>query len=309
MKTVGFSNFWKNFDTADNLFVELLEAHYGEISILDSRSTALDLEISSIFTPKMRHLRKKISALVKSTSQSFENEKDFYRSTVTLARKSPASRSVWYSGENVRPPIDPRYDGFLSFDQDDYYGKNAYLPLWQMHFRENASIYRSPQLGSIFQVEEFISGRALEKVPKKFVCAFINNLDPRRMRAIESLQRYGEVDIYGRKFGKYIEDKTSVASEYRYVLAFENDFYPGYVTEKIFDAYACKSIPLYWGSLGREKAINAGSFIDASNFENFEALASHVAKISEDAWQEIYEQPLLSLLPDFSDISRVLIGE
>ena len=197
----------------------------------------------------------------------------------------------------------------MSFDQGGYSGQNAYLPLWQLHFRQNQTIYRSPQLGDSFRVENFLNGRRASKVPKKFACAFISNLDPRRMRAIEALRQYGEVDVFGKKFGNFAENKAMVARNYRYVLAFENDFYPGYVTEKIFDAYACSSVPLYWGSFGVDNSANFGSFLDVSNFENFESFAAYISQLSSNEWRQIYEQPLMNRLPDFSKISQMLIGK
>jgi hypothetical protein len=34
---------------------------------------------------------------------------------------------------------------------------------------------------------------------------------------------------------------------YNFVIAFENVDYPGYITEKIMDAFQAGTVPLYWG--------------------------------------------------------------
>ena len=307
---VAFSNFWNGFAQTDNLFLELLSEEYeGVVVVKSDVRSKIDLELSSVFTPKSRYILKKVRSLVKEPAPSFINDKDFYRSSQFLKVNPLAARRIWYTGENIRPPLDPRFSSFLSFDQDSYSGTNAYLPLWQLYFRHQMSTYDSPQIGNPISVGQFLEGRSVGVAPKKFVCAFIGNVDPRRMRAIEALREFGEVDIYGKRFGKFVTEKTKVAKEYRFVLSFENDHYPGYVTEKLFDAYASGSIPLYWGSLGNQDIVNMKSFIDAGNFENLATFASHVGQLSTESWQKIYQQPLLHKLPNFSPVRQILNGK
>ena len=37
-------------------------------------------------------------------------------------------------------------------------------------------------------------------------------------------------------------------NKYKFAIAFENEDYPGYVTEKICDIYKSNCIPIYWGT-------------------------------------------------------------
>jgi len=308
MVRVSFSNFWNGFDKADNLFVEILSESYGHVSLEPiGKRKQYDLEISSVFSSKVRYFLKKILALKRDQHQAFLHDKDFYRTSQYLVLNQNVMRRVWYTGENIRPPLDSNFDGFLSFDQDDYGGVNAYLPLWQLYFRNKMTTYISPSLGREYPVHKFLEERDFSDEPRRFVCAFINNPDPHRLRAIQALRKYGEVDIYGRSFGNFAKDKISIGSRYRFILAFENDYFPGYVTEKIFDAYAANAVPLYWGCLGKETRLNENSFIDASRFQNLDYFAFYVGNMDMSAWQKMYSEPLLVRLPDHNSAKAILI--
>ncbi len=43
------------------------------------------------------------------------------------------------------------------------------------------------------------------------------------------------------------ENKQEILKKYNFVLAFENSNFPGYITEKIIDAFKAGTVPLYWG--------------------------------------------------------------
>lgn len=309
MVRVRFSNFWNGFNKADNLFVEMLSEIYGHVNLEPTgKQQKYDLEISSVFSSKRRYLYKKIQALKRDQHQAFLHDKDFYRTSQYLLLNQNVTRRVWYTGENIRPPLDPNFDGFLSFDQDAYGGVNSYLPLWQLYFRNQMSTYISPSLGTEYPVDKFLQERKPTDESRRFVCAFINNPDPYRLRAIQTLRKYGEVDIYGKSFGNFAKDKVSVGSRYRFVLAFENDHFPGYVTEKIFDAYAANAIPLYWGCLGRETLINENSIIDTNRFQDLDHFASYVGNMDKATWKKTYSEPLLLQLPNLNSAKRILIG-
>jgi hypothetical protein len=76
-----------------------------------------------------------------------------------------------------------------------------------------------------------------------------------------------------------IEDKNEVISKYRFNICFENVAYPGYITEKIFDAFLAKTIPVYYGAPDITEFIPSNSFIDASKFEKFDDLIEYLINI------------------------------
>ena len=62
--------------------------------------------------------------------------------------------------------------------------------------------------------------------------------------------------------------------------------YPGFVTEKIVDAFLGKTVPIFWGDPMIERTFNKNAFIDASNFPTLEELVDYIAKVEQD--DELY---------------------
>ncbi len=63
-------------------------------------------------------------------------------------------------------------------------------------------------------------------------------------------KNYSRVNSGGKTFnniGGPINDKIKIFSNHNFNIAFENSSYPGYVTEKITDAFIANTIPIYWG--------------------------------------------------------------
>jgi hypothetical protein len=305
---LAFSHFWSDFNPHDNVFYELISELYPNVQVVKSGSMGIDLELTSTFSSKYQYLFRKFKKVWSDDNQSNLSNKDFFRDTSLLRLNPHAKRTIWFTGENIRPPIDSRIDGFMSFDQDSYKGQNIYFPLWQLSLREKQTIYESSQLGDRYPASNFLVPRNTDVIPPKFACAFINNLDPYRIRAIEALREHANVDVYGKRFGRFVPNKTAVAKDYKFILSFENDFFPGYVTEKLFDAYACNSIPLYWGSLGNENIINEKAFINVAKFSTLQEFAEKMAKLTDSEWISTFRQPLLKSLPDFRKVQELLVG-
>lgn len=225
--------------------------------------------------------------------------------TSNPAPSGTARAHVWFTGENVRPPAAP-WDGILSFDLDPLGGRNAYLPLWWY----SIGLLGSAQ--SIFTsraptVEELMSARDPGAARPKFTCAFINNPDPMRLHAIEALSAVGPVDVFGAAVGRPVPDKAQVARQYRFVLCFENDVYPGYVTEKAIEAWGTGAIPL-WRGADPAGYLNPRAVINAASFPSLETFAEAVAKVDADAsaWQEMAGAPLLTRAPELEPARELL---
>ena len=63
---------------------------------------------------------------------------------------------------------------------------------------------------------------------------------------------------------------------YRFALAFESHDLPGYVTEKIVNAYLAGAVPVYWGTARVKEVFDSRSFLFAGDFPSLEALADEV---------------------------------
>ena len=72
----------------------------------------------------------------------------------------------------------------------------------------------------------------------------------KRIKYIDRVRRYIKVDVFGRcgKPCPYNDCKASLASEYRFLFAFENSRCQDYITEKFFEALQYDVIPVVMGS-------------------------------------------------------------
>ena len=282
-KNTRLVNFWPRFDPADFFLSKIIESHAGNKRIV---VTSVYPGLLKIFTNK---ILRRIFGPRKTVSQS-----------------TPASpKRIWWTGENTRPPLQELYDLFVSFDQDDLSGKNICFPLFysELLFPNHDSFFR---LGvKLPEAAELTRPRARTPA-SSFVCAFINNPEPTRLRAVEYLAKYGQVEIFGKFSNTPNTRKIPNGKGFRFVLCFENDLFPGYITEKLLDAYLCGAVPLYWGDLGNEPHINRKSFINAKDFSSLDDFARYVGNLSDDEYRRIHSEPLLNSLPNADELIEAI---
>ena len=187
----------------------------------------------------------------------------------------------------------------LSFDDDVRGDSNAYLPLaflgldW-FQGRGTASTPDVQRLGFMPKPAYFSQGRTPDSAERgRFACAFIGQSEPMRMRAIEALSSIAPVDVFGHASGRPRASKLEVAVEYRFMVCFENDVYPGYVTEKALDAWACGCIPLWRGD-DAVGILNGGAYLNLQDFADMKTFTSRVRELNSDRSQfaHVWSQPL-----------------
>jgi hypothetical protein len=149
------------------------------------------------------------------------------------------------------------------------------------------------RLGKDYSLENLLKRRTLTSDKLENSICIIAGKHPIRTAAVEELSKYFKVDVFGGMSNSPVDEKYSIAKNYQYMLCLENDLYPGYVTEKLVEAYVCESVPLYWGSTEGNDYLNSKSFINLRDFHDIETWAKHISALSETQYREIYEQPLL----------------
>ena len=109
---------------------------------------------------------------------------------------------------------------------------------------------------------------------KKHFCNFFySNQIPYREEFFKMLNKYKKVDSPGKSMnnmkgvesyytGSRWEVKRQFLNSYKFTIAFENYVYPGYQTEKLYDAMQCNSIPIYCGDPYINKVFNTKSFLN-----------------------------------------------
>jgi hypothetical protein len=118
----------------------------------------------------------------------------------------------------------------------------------------------------------------------------------RRIDFFNKLSAYKRVDSGGRylnNIGGPVEDKMKFIEKYRFVISFENESYPGYVTEKIYQPMYKGSIPVYWGSTLIDKDFNTHSFINCHEYNDDEAVIRRILELEEnhEMLEEVLQEP------------------
>lgn len=81
-------------------------------------------------------------------------------------------------------------------------------------------------------------------------------------------------------YGGEVADKNSVLSRFRFALCIENTVFPGYISEKLFDAMAAGTIPIYLGAPDVSDYVPEDCYIDMRRFSNHEQLAGFIEEMS-----------------------------
>jgi len=214
-----------------------------------------------------------------------------------------AKINIWYTGENQRPPFGA-WDAYLTFDAKFPKSNNFYFPLWILTSTDLVSKLDQSYWGRNSPTTlELMSPRVLGKPKKKFACAFIGKNYRLRLHAISELRKIGEVDVFGPGSRRPVDSPSEIARDYRFTICFENDLYPGYITEKPFEAYLSGSVPIYYG-IDSERYLNSSALLNLYDFESQEQWLNKIKELNsnEDSYESIYSQPLLSKSPDLSKL-------
>ena len=103
---------------------------------------------------------------------------------------------------------------------------------------------------------------------KKFLLITSKNWhNKNKIDLIKKLEKHGKIDhiaMYPQLNNKtcyHGSELIHIYNQYKFVMAFENSHSDGYITEKIFNVFLSKSIPIYDGAPDINKYINPKSYI------------------------------------------------
>lgn len=304
---IRFVRFWNGFDQHENFLKQVLEDSGFRVEVVENKSESCEIEFVSVYASKYERIFQGASIIKHRLFGSFQDVETKYNN-LNLPKTKNATRRIWLTGENLRPPFSHSFDGYLSFDQN-LLKNNAYLPVWYFdagfftrHFVERVGVTTS--------IQSLLENRSLEKTPPKFACMFVGNPHSVRLQFAEILEKNGAlVEKFGAAFGNRVRHKYPIGSQFRFTISFENDSYPGYVTEKLLEAYLCGSIPIYWGDLGVSSPINPDAILIKRQDQSLEDFAMEALSLSESEIIEKLNQPFLRFIPDTAEIKRVILGD
>jgi hypothetical protein len=155
----------------------------------------------------------------------------------------------------------------------------------QWHGLDPQKLVKSPA----YDAEKIANGKS------RFCNFLYSHKVPYREEFFRQLSTYKKIDAPGRSMnnmqsiddlykGNLWERKKQFLSAYKFTIAFENYVYPGYQTEKIYDAMQVGSIPIYCGDPLIGDIFNVNSFINTAGYID----TRNTAIVT---WLQKYSQP------------------
>lgn len=179
---------------------------------------------------------------------------------------------ILYTGENQRPDF-MLCDFAFSFDYSSR-NRNYRLPLYALWGDLTALINRQ------------VNAREVLSRKEKFCCFVVSNGGCEiRNDFFNNLSKYKQVDSGGKylnNIGAPITNKSEFIRKYKFVISFENESYPGYTTEKVYEPLLEHCVPIYWGNPLVEKDFNTNSFINCHDYPSFKEVINKIIEIDND---------------------------
>lgn len=199
---------------------------------------------------------------------------------------------IFFTGENERPW--------------DYH---CHFAMCFEHL-ENEKCIRFPHY-VIYEFDHHILGRHIrksddsEEIRDKDFCSFIqkNPNAEKRNWYFHELSKYKQVVAAGPLFNNTggvtpvgVTGKVDCMSKFKFNLCFENSAYPGYLTERLYEALCAKTIPIYWGSGTAGLDFNPKAFLNWHDYRNDEEFIKAIIELdqNEEKYMEMYMQPMFN---------------
>lgn len=198
--------------------------------------------------------------------------------------------SIMYTGENICPDFN-LCDYALGFEYVEFGDRYLRFPVYLVD-------------GDIQGAEKkHLAAENLDlKKDKVGFCSFVvsnlDNANPIKRQFFEELGKYKTVSSGGRclnNVGGPVTNKKEFEAKHKFCLVFENSSHSGYTTEKIVDAFAACSVPIYWGDPDVSKVFNDKAFINVMDFPNIGEAINKIKEIDNDnsAYMDMLREPAL----------------
>ncbi|MFT5824258.1 MAG: hypothetical protein ACI8ZM_005524 [Crocinitomix sp.] len=191
---------------------------------------------------------------------------------------------IAFAAENVR--IDFNISDYgIGFDHLEFKDRYLRFPLYLLYTEATRLAENRPAL--------IKSEKATDWFDRKFCNFLVSNGVATEFRAqfFNALSKAKQVDSGGgfmNNVGGKISDKYAWQEEYKFSLCFENSSTSGYLTEKLIQAYASNTVPIYWGdpdAFGKlangKSGINSKAviWVDKSNMKQS---IDHILEVDSD---------------------------
>lgn len=273
---ISFLDFWHGFQADNNFFIYLIKSIKENVNIT-----------------------------------SPENADIIFYSCFGNSHRKYNCRKIFFTGENLRPDFN-ECDFSLSFDFDDYNGRNMRLPLWYLYMDWfDVKSYNNPNW--LIPIEYLYEDNEFTKKEKNNFCSTVfSSAYNSRFNMINQLNGYKSVDCYGKIHNNKLPDgekyKMDVISNYKFNICFENSLYPGYFTEKLLHAKVAGCVPIYYSDKSYTDDFNENCCINLIDFKNEYELSEYIKKIDNDTdlYNKIKSEPIFTSIPNLDIIKGKL---
>lgn len=200
---------------------------------------------------------------------------------------------ICHTGENIVPDFNA-CDYAIGFEWMEYGDRYIRYPLYLFYERDLLErMARKHELPADWDL----------KADKPGFCSFVvsNPHNPFRNEAFEKLGRYKAVDSGGRylnSVGGPVADKLAFEGRHKFSLCFENGSHSGYTTEKLVEAFAARTVPVYWGDPDVGRVFNTRAFVDVNDFGSLDEALARVRELDQDDAQYLAMLREPALRPD-----------
>lgn len=263
---ISFSGFWPGFDEENNFIINILRNRYDVV---------LSEEPQYLF------------------SSCFNDDYLDYECI-----------RIFYTGENICPDFNA-FDYAIGFEYMEYGDRYIRYPLYAIPEIYGADYDR--------MVKKHIDAPKTVKEKEDF-CSFVVSkgsgyVAEEREFFFHRLSEYKKVNSGGRflnNIGQHngVKDKLAFQGRHKFAIAFENSSHPGYSTEKIVQAFAAKTVPIYWGDPCIAEVFNEASFVNCHKFDSLDEAVKEIRKIDQDdnRYLSMLSEPALNGGIDISQV-------
>ena len=203
---------------------------------------------------------------------------------------------VFHGGESVYPDLNIFDYGLVYCSCLKEFDRVIKTPEQQFFFHEDDGFMNQ------YSMED-----ALDSVKNREFCSFIYSnpfSHPNRDLFFHKLCHYKKVSSPGRHLNNtgtvltrgnadWLEESIRIKGKYKFSIAFENEFFYGYTTEKLLSSFKAHTIPVYWGNPEVNNYYNPKAFVNCHDFESFEKVVERVEEIdrNDELWASMLSQP------------------
>ena len=132
-----------------------------------------------------------------------------------------------------------------------------------------------------------------------------------RARFFDMLSAYKRIESGGRyknNVGGPVADKLAFQEKTKFTIAFENTSYAGYSTEKIVEAFAAGTVPIYYGDPQISQDFDTNAFVNVHDFSSLEDVIKKVQEIdnNDELYLQMLNTPPIKNPMDTSDLDAFL---